>query len=320
MFEKQQHTYPMIPGKFMRASRAFRAMRVLAFALVGLTVGTMGLTAPPLRRPAPALLRDRDATWSNPQGSVLTPVHDDVWLIERPFYPRLPGLTGTDVGCKSVVVRLPDGTLWVHAPVGLDDALRSALAELGPVRHIVTPNTEHQKFAPAWIIEYPLAMSWACPSLREKKPEVGWRSSLDELLDASNGLTSVSPPSAWGGVLQLCWIKDKVPLSLGVPFFNEVVFCHTPSQTLIVTDLWWNYPGSREDVEGRAADVPLSTRLWKGGMDKIYRPVYNTLMRTPTCAQSYDTILSWVWDYIAPCHGEPVATDGKRVLREHLSL
>ncbi|KOO22351.1 hypothetical protein Ctob_007682 [Chrysochromulina tobinii] len=163
-------------------------------------------------------------------------------------------------------------------------------------------------------------MSWACPSLREKKPEVGWRSSLDELLDASNGLTSVSPPSAWGGVLQLCWIKDKVPLSLGVPFFNEVVFCHTPSRTLIVTDLWWNYPGSREDVEGRAADVPLSTRLWKGGMDKIYRPVYNTLMRTPTCAQSYETILAWTWNYIAPCHGEPVATDGKRVLREHLGL
>ena len=114
-------------------------MRLAKTALTGPTA------RPPLRRPAPALFRDREPTWSNPQGSVLTQIHDDVWLVERPFYPRLPGLQGTDVGCKSCVVRLPDGTLWVHAPVGLDEPLRRALAGLGPVAHIVTPNTEHQK-------------------------------------------------------------------------------------------------------------------------------------------------------------------------------
>ena len=59
----------------------------------------LSLTPPPLRRPAPSLLRDRPATWSNPQGSVLTQIHDDVWLAERPFFPTLPGLQGTDVGC-----------------------------------------------------------------------------------------------------------------------------------------------------------------------------------------------------------------------------
>ena len=35
-----------------------------------------------------------------------------------------------DVGCKACIVRLPDGKLWVHAPVALDDPLRAALAEL----------------------------------------------------------------------------------------------------------------------------------------------------------------------------------------------
>ena len=88
-----------------------------------------------VRRPAP---RQLPVTWSNPQGSVLTPIGDDIWLAERPFYPRLPGLQGTDVGCKAVVVRLPDKTLWVHAPVGLDGPLTEALAALGPVKHIVT--------------------------------------------------------------------------------------------------------------------------------------------------------------------------------------
>lgn len=124
----------------------------------------------------------------------------------------------------------------------------------------------------------------------------------------------------WGGVIELCWVRDQIPLTPAIPFFNEVVFCHIPSKTLIVTDLWWNYPAGRDDVEGAAADVPLASRLWKGGMDRIYRPVYNRLMQTSTSTTSYETILSWDFEYIAPCHGEPVALGGREVLRNHLSL
>jgi hypothetical protein len=45
------------------------------------------------------------------------------------------------------VLRLSDGSLWVHSPVELDDTLAAALDELGPVKHIVTPNYEHTKYA-----------------------------------------------------------------------------------------------------------------------------------------------------------------------------
>ena len=45
------------------------------------------------------------------------------------------------------VLRLSDGSLWVHSPVSLDDDLAAALAELGEVKHIVTPNYEHTKYA-----------------------------------------------------------------------------------------------------------------------------------------------------------------------------
>ena len=274
----------------------------------------------PIRRPAPAL-PDRPVTWSNPQGTSLSQIADDVWLAERPFYPTLPGLTSTDVACKAAVVRLPDGKLWVHAPVGLDEPLRKALAELGEVGHIVTPNTEHQKYAPSWFIAYPDATSWACPGLLEKKPEAGWQQSLESLLDAPSKLTSSQPPSAWGGAIDLCWVRDKIPLTPGWPFFNEVVFCHKPSGTLIVTDLWWNYPSSGADTTPNVEEVPLSSRLWKAGMDIIYRPVYNRLMdRDGTRADSFQTILGWDWDYLAPCHGEPVVNDAKGVLRRHLNL
>ena len=74
----------------------------------------------------------------------------------------------------------------------------------------------------------------------------------------------------------------------------------------------WNYPADET--------VPVSSRRWKWAMDTIYRPVYNRLMRTPTCADSYETILSWDFEAIAPCHGEPVAKRGREVLAEHLAL
>ena len=276
-----------------------------------------GCQAALVRRSAP---RQLPVTWSNPQGAVLTPIGDDIWLAERPFYPRWPGLQGTDVGCKAVVVRLPDQTLWVHAPVGLDGPLLEALAALGPVKHIVTPNSEHQKFAPAWLLAFPEAVGYACPGLREKQQGGGWERSLEELMDAPGGVTSGAPPAEWAGAIELCWFRDRIPLDpLQRPFFNEVVFCHTPSRTLIVSDLWWNYPGGRGDVEGGAADVPLSSRLWKVGMDRVYRPVYNRLMRPEGWRASYDAMMRWDFEAIAPAHGEPIGAGGKAVMASHLA-
>ena len=46
------------------------------------------------------------------------------------------------------VLRLSNGSLWVHSPVQLDDTLAAALDELGDVKHIVSPNYEHVKYAP----------------------------------------------------------------------------------------------------------------------------------------------------------------------------
>ena len=72
--------------------------------------------------------------------------------------PRLL-LGKIDVGGRFTVIRLSDGTLWVHAPLALDDELRSLLRELGEVKHIVTPNFEHMAFAEQvsafnWVIRH----------------------------------------------------------------------------------------------------------------------------------------------------------------------
>ncbi len=50
-------------------------------------------------------------------------------------------------GGRMAVLRLRDGSIWVHSPVQLDDDLADALSKLGHVKHIVSPNYEHTKYA-----------------------------------------------------------------------------------------------------------------------------------------------------------------------------
>ena len=87
-------------------------------------------------------------------------------------------LTLCSILAVPVYLRVPEilSTVFPGAPV------RNAPSVPFQVSHIVTPNTEHQKFAPFWIREFPNASSWACPGLREAKPEGGWQASLEELM------------------------------------------------------------------------------------------------------------------------------------------
>lgn len=248
--------------------------------------------------------------WSNPQGEILTQVRENVWLAERPFFPRIPGLSGTDVGGKMACVRLPDGSLWIHSPVELDEILSETLRALGPVKHIVTPNTEHQKYAQQWLLAYPDARGYACPGLRKQRPEIGWTSDVGVDIE---GRWTAEAPAAWGGVFDLCWIDAERGPFMDRPFFSEVVFCHRPSKILFTTDLYWNYP--------TGTGVPFSTKLWKIGMDRIYAPFYNKFMQIkPDFRTRLETIMRWDFDYIAPCHGNPIDTAVKATLAEHLGF
>ena len=58
------------------------------------------------------------------------------------------------------------------------------------------------------------------------------------------------------------------------PFFNEVVFCHKPSRTLIVSDLWCNSMSKPMPVwpasAARAADWPRLAVAW-GSLRVVWR-------------------------------------------------
>lgn len=68
-------------------------------------------------------------------------VNDQVWHVQQPlkFGPM-------SISTRMTVVRLADGTLWVHSPVQPTPGLTAELSNLGVVRYVVAPNKSHHLF------------------------------------------------------------------------------------------------------------------------------------------------------------------------------
>ena len=124
---------------------------------------------------------------------------------------------GMHLRMRMTVVRRADGTLWLHSPIHIDDALGDRLAELGPVRDIVAPNRFHHRFAAAAKERYPNATLWGAPGLARRRKRIPFDATL-------------SQENAWGGDLEAIFLA-------GAPFWSEHVFFHPASGTLICTDL-----------------------------------------------------------------------------------
>eukprot|EP00979_Chaetoceros_neogracilis_P011530 scaffold2895_cov279-Chaetoceros_neogracile.AAC.3 len=292
--------------------------------------------------------------WSNRLGTVLTPAAiPGVYTACRPFL-----WNDIDVGCRMTVIELTSQTngkpdLFIHSPVLLDNPLREAIEKLGTVKHIISPNYEHLKFAKMWADGFPEANMWACPGLMER--EAGrWTGEIPyRARPASYPGNNPSPVEGmwdWNEVQPLHFDTEVNPFT-NKPFFNEVVFFHAPSKTLMATDTYWNYPKSDgvtnsnyQDMKNFESDdfgawelapsldrIPLGSRLWKKGMDKLFRPFYMNLMVKNDKKEEFRKLTSFVcgigeksWDVetVIPAHGDVVRGSNlpKDVLKQHFNL
>lgn len=302
--------------------------------------------------------------WSNRVGTVLNPAAiPGVYEAGRPFI-----WNSIDVGCRMTVVQL-QGTalkegdrpeLFIHSPVGLDDRLADAVDKLGVVKHVVSPNYEHVKFAYQWAERYPNAYIWGCPGLVEREPNVRWTGEIPfgtrppgYPCVIGEGIPPEKPAFREGGEmwdweeLQPLHVDCEVNPFTGKAFFNEVVFYHAPSKTLLCTDTYWNYPSSDgitnasyDGVPGKGEDfgvwelapevgkIPFGSSMWKVGMDKLFRPFYLNLMVKSDSKNRFRNIASFIsgdgWDVrtVIPAHGDIVRgkTFCRNILKDHFNL
>jgi hypothetical protein len=147
--------------------------------------------------------------------SALTHVVDDkIWSLQRPVW-----FSGVRLRARTTIVRLDDGSLLLHSPAPLTDALAAELRALGPVRWLVVPNCFHHLGTPATAAQFPDAQVVGPASALERNP------ALRLHVDIGDGQLGAR-------VSEL----ETLPLA-GVPFLDETVLYHRPTQTLLGADI-----------------------------------------------------------------------------------
>lgn len=217
----------------------------------------------------------------------LKPVADGLWLIDGPAqrHGRIPYPT------RATVVRLDDGTLWVHSPTPLRDALRAELDALGPVGHLVAPNHAHVTHLPAWAEAYPRAASWAAPGAG---------------LDFAQELQAGAAEAPWAGQL------DQIVVRAG-PKLNEAAFFHRASRSLILTDLI-------EAIETEHIPAHLRPIVWLSGTDHTaghMRPAYRWSLKAAdktALADDVEVMIGWGPKRVIIAHGRWCREDGCSML------
>ena len=192
---------------------------------------------------------------------------------------------------RMTVVHLESGGLWLHSPVQPTPQRRRAVDELGPVEHLVAPNKIHSLGIEPWRAAYPSAKVWVSPAFTKRHPDIA----IDAVLT-----NDVEVP--WQGEIDHCVID-------GHRVLDEVAFLHTPSKTLIITDVIQKHETAGESaiwrtvkhmagVLGRDGGVPVDIRL--------------SVRDRAAMRQSIDTILGWNFDNLVIAHGHCVQGDAKQ--------
>lgn len=146
--------------------------------------------------------------------ALTTVVNERIWTLDRPVW-----FSGVRLRARTTVLRLDDGSLLLHSPAPPTDELAEQLRALGPVRWIVVPNCFHHLGAPA-----------SAARFTEAKV-VGPKSALahNEALKIHVDIRSAEFADSLAEI-------EALPLE-GVPFLDETVLFHRPTQTLIGADI-----------------------------------------------------------------------------------
>lgn len=219
---------------------------------------------------------------------------EDVWTSDGGWI----SFYGLPFPTRMTVIRLSDGGLWVHSPIADQCGLADAVADLGPVRHLIAPNWIHYAWIPDWQVRFPQATTWGSPGVVDRAKSRGLNLSIDHPL-------SDLAPASWAGQI------DQRLADSG--YHRELVFFHRISRTLILTDLienfetdkmpWWMLPllklGRVCHPDGRMPrDMAASFRRKRGHLEELV-----------------ETMIGWEPERVVLAHGRIYETNGTVELR-----
>lgn len=218
---------------------------------------------------------------------------ESIWTVTTPIR-----FFGTWFPHVMTIVRLCSDDIVLHSPCRPSARIMKAIDDLGAVAHVVAPNWFHDLYLAQYRHMYPNATFWAPPLLQRRH-----RSLIDVGLNQNT-----RPP----------WFNEMPHTTLsGLLSFDECVFFHRSSKTLIVADLLVNASAS--------STAPLLTRLGYRflGLDgslKVF-PVLRWFGFTsrPSMRRTARQVLEWEPDSLVVGHGTPLRQSATPQLRQALA-
>ncbi len=222
---------------------------------------------------------------------MLRPLQENLWVIDLPL--KMPG--GVQIGTRTTIIRLADGSLFMHCPGPIEESDFQEIAKLGDVRHIVAANLFHHLFVKQTLARCEGATLYAPPNFEQKLPDLSYQA-----------LTNAAP-TTWAGEL------DQVAIE-GAPSLNEIVFLHRASRTLLLTDLCFNMQHSDSLIT--RITMRITGAYGHFGPSRLAR----SFMKDKAAVRAgVERILDLDFDRVIVTHGDVVETGGREALREAFS-
>ena len=199
---------------------------------------------------------------------------------------------------RMAVVRLCDGSAWVWSPIPLSAELERAVAAIGAVRHIVSPNKIHHLFLAEWAERWPDARLYAPPGLARRRRDLSFDATLGN-----------APDPAWAAELDQVIFHGSFAL-------EEVVFFHRPSRAVIMGDLVQRHdPAQAKGLKG------LIMRLdgLVGDEGSTPRDFRATFWRRAPAREARARVLAWNPERLVVAHGSCVRNDAQPVIARALA-
>ncbi|MBE9032507.1 DUF4336 domain-containing protein [filamentous cyanobacterium LEGE 11480] len=225
---------------------------------------------------------------------MLNKIAENLWTVDYPLK-----FMGLPIETRMSVIRVNQRELVVVSPIQVSDELVAALAELGEVKYIIAPNLYHHLFAAAFAASYPEAQFWVVDGMQAKRPDL----KPDRYLTEPAGDVAADVHYRNFPAFRVRDLPGNMP-------FNEYVFLHRPSRSLILTDTAFHFgPESHWSVRLLAKALGIYGKLQPSQLERW-------ALRDPVSAEAtIREILSWDFDRVIMAHGSIIESQGKRRLQ-----
>jgi len=224
---------------------------------------------------------------------MLTEFGTSLYIVDGPIV----SFYGFPYPTRMAVARLSDGSAWVWSPIELTDELAAAVEDIGPVRHIVSPNKIHHLFMGAWAERWPEARMFASPGLAKRRTDLRF---TDELGD--------EPDPGWADDIDQVIFHGSIAM-------EEVVFFHRASRTAIVCDLiqrhaeetLTGWKGKLMRLDSLVGDRGSTPREWRA-----------SFLRRRFARAAREKLLAWEPERLLIAHGKCAQSGATGIIADAL--